>query len=202
MIFDGAPGTGSRSGPSYAFTSLTPICKGLADNLGAHLRSLPVAEASPLAKLAYVHLGRWLVIDGLKMSWAGSPRRPTRLRSDYLLFTASITGPEDTKYTDELPHSFLVEMAEQIPDAVDAIWGSCVGYPGSTSVVAFAEYLRRSQLDTELFYIGYPNTTVGQVDHALGARDHLVDFVRSHQAETDPALLQQAYLEESKTWSL
>lgn len=202
MIFDGAPGTGSRSGRSYAFTSLTPICNGLAGNLGTHLSSLPVAEASPLAELAYVHLGRWLVIDGLKMTWSGAPRRPTRLRSDYLLFTASVTGPEDSTYTDELPHSFLVEMAEQIPDAVDAIWGSCVGYPGSTSVQAFAEYLTRSQLDTELFYVGYPNTTVQQAVHALAARDHLVDFVRRHQTESDPARLQQAYLEESKTWSL
>lgn len=200
MILGGPPGAGSRSGPSYAFTSLTPICRGRGDALAAHLRNLPTAENSPLAQLAYVHVGRWMVIDRLNMSWARAPRRPTRLRSDYLLFTASITGPDGSNYADELPHSFLVELAERIPDAADAIWGNCVGYPGTTSVNDFAEYLRRSQLDTELFYIGYPNTTVQDVNQALVSHDRLVEFARSHQAEDDPALLQQAYLEESATW--
>jgi len=195
-----APGTGSRAGRSYAFTSLTPVVAGRSHSLAAHLRDLPIGRDSPLASLEYVHLGRWMVIDRLKVDWPGAPRRPTRLRSDYLLFTASMTAPDDANAA-QFPDCFLRELAAKVPAQVDAIWRHCVGYPGVASVETFLEYLGKSQLDTVLFHVGYPNATVQHVHDALAARDGLVGFVRRHQHETDPAVLQRAYIEESSTWS-
>lgn len=195
------PGARSRSGRSYAFTSLTPIRAGHGEGLTAHLSDLPMGRESPLARLPYVHFARWLVIDQLKTDWSGAPRDPTRLQSGYLLFTASITGPDSGRYAKELPGSFLRELA-QVPEAADAIWGNCVGYPGSASVDEFVAYFLKSQLDTLLFYLGYPNATVEQVNHALAARDGLMGFARRHQGDDDPARLQQAYVEESATWPL
>ena len=194
------PGTGSRSGRSYAFTSLTPIRPGREGDLAEHLKGLGLGRESPLAQLEHVHFGRWLVIDRLRMSWPGAPRRPTRLRSAYLLFSASLTGPGSGDYAKDLPDSFLRELAAQIPGEADAIWAHCVGYPGSTAVDEFVAYLSQSQLDTLLFYVGYPNVTVEHVNRALAARDGLVAFARSHQDEDDPARLQKAYLEESAKW--
>lgn len=195
------PGSGSRSGRSYAFTSLTPIRGGSERALAAQLRGLPTGDRSPLARLDHVHLGRWMVIDDLKTAWPGAPKDPTRLRSAYLLFTASITAP-DNRYADHLPGNFLADLAARMPAEADTIWGNCVGYPGSADVDGFVAYLSRSQLDTLLFHVGYPNATVEQVRHALAARDGLVNFVRTHQDEKGPARLQRAYLEESATWSL
>ena len=197
-----APGTGSRSrgGRSYVFTSLTPIEAEREGGLTAHLEALPMGRDSPLARLRYVHLARWLVIDDLKMGWPGAPRRPTRLRSKYLLFTANITGPATGDYAKDLPGSFLRELAAKIPNEADEIWGNCVGYPGTDSVDGFVAYLTRSQLDTVLFYVGYPDVTVDDVNRALDAREGIVGFVRRHQGEITPAQLQQAYLEESATW--
>lgn len=194
------PGARSRSGRSYAFTSLTPIRAGLGDGLSAHLGDLPMGRESPLARLPYVHFARWLVLDQLKTDWSGAPRDPTRLQSDYLLFTASVTAPDRGRYARDLPHSFLRELAAQIPGEADAIWGNCVGYPGSAAVEELVTYFVKSQLDTLLFYVGYPDVTVEQVNRALAARDRLVGFARRHQGEDDPARLQQAYLEESATW--
>ncbi len=196
------PGAGSRSadGRSYAFTSLTPITPGRDRGLVAHLKDLPMGRESPLARLPYVHFGRWLVIDQLKMDWSGAPRDPTELRSKYLLFSASITGADKGDDAEDLPGSFLRELAATIPEEADAIWGNCVGYPGSGSVDEFVAYLEKSQLGTLLFYLGYPKVTVEQVNRALAARDGLVSFVRRHQGEDDPAALQQAYIEESATW--
>jgi len=196
------PGAGSRSrgGRSYAFTSLTPIREGCAGGLAAHLADLPMGSESPLAHMPYVHLARWLILDHLKTDWPGAPRRPTRLRSDYLLFTAMITGPATGRYAKDLPGSFLRELLEQIPEEVDAIWGNCVGYPGNGSADEFVAYLTKSQLDTVLFYVGYPDVTVEQVKRAIAARDGLVGFVRRHQDQMDPAQLQRAYHEESATW--
>ena len=194
------PGARSRSGRSYAFTSLTPVRAGHGDGLSAHLSDLPMGRESPLARLPYVHFARWLVVDQLKMDWSGAPRDPTRLQSSYLLFTASITGPDNGRYAKELPGSFLRELATQVPEAVDAIWGNCVGYPGSASVDGCVAYFVKSQLDTLLFHVGYPEVTVAQVNRALAARDGLVGFARRHQGHDDPARLQRAYLEESATW--
>ncbi len=194
------PGRGCRSGRSYAFSLLTPIHSGAEADLAAHLKALPTGEDSPLARLPYVHVGRWLIMDQLKTSWPGAPRRPARLQSQYLLFSASVTAPDDGSYADDLPESFLRELATLIPDEADAIWGHCVGYPGSASVDAFVRYLSTSRLETSLFYVGYPDVTVQQVRQALATRDRLVDFVRDHQDERDPAQLQRAYLQESTTW--
>ena len=123
------------------------------------------------------------------------------MQSQYLLFTASVTRP-DAAAANDLPESFLRQVAETIPEQADAIWGSCVGYPGSASVDASVDYLRRSLLDTLLFHVGYPNATVQQVRQALARHDALVDFARRHQAEPDPATLQLAYVTESASWGL
>lgn len=196
----GAPGRGSRAGRSYYFTSLTPVRKGSEHGLAAHLRGLPTGSASPFSLLDDVHVGRWLVLDDLKkMNLPGEPAHPTHLRSAYLLFTAAVTAPDDHS-ADALPGSLIREIAAKIPDDADAVWGHCVGYPGISPVDPFVAYLAKSQLDTLLFHVGYPNATVEQVRTAIAARDGLVGFVRTHQDETDPATLQQAYLEESRTW--
>ncbi len=186
----------NRNGHSYAVTSLTPILPGRAAALEAHLAGLTV---SPFADLEAVHFARWLVVDQLKFGWPGAPRRPTKLRSQYLVFSASVTA-SDADSARTLPGSFLAEIAERIPAAADAVWGNCVGYPGASSVDTFATYLGRSLLDTVLFHVGYPDTTVDQVRTALARRDSLVRFIRSHQHVTDAAQLQQQYVSESATW--
>jgi len=199
-------GGGSRVGRSYAVTLLTPVRPGAAGDLAAHVRGLGVGEHSPLAKLPYVHFGRWVVIDQLKTDWAGAPSPPPRLKSEYLLFTASLTAPDEpgaapgTSYADRLPESFLHELRARIGADADAIWGHCAGYPGAADPERFVAYLAASRLDTSLFHVGYPGVTVDEVRHALAARDALVAFARDHQGEQDAARLQQAYLEESPTW--
>ncbi len=195
------PGAGSRAGWSYYFTSLTPVQEGHEHNLAVQLRGLPTGRGSPLSRLDDVHLGRWLVFDDLKkMGLPGEPAHTTHLRSAYLLFTAIVTAPDDHS-ADALPGSLIREIAARIPDDADAVWGHCVGYPGTSPVEPFVAYLARSQLDTLLFHVGYPNVTVEHVHQAIAARDGLVGFIRKHQDEKDPAKLQQAYLEESATWS-
>lgn len=200
-------GGGSRSGRSYALTLLTPIRPGAEADLAAHIRGLGVGEKSPLAKLPYVHFARWVVIDQLKTDWPGAPSPPPLLKSQYLLFTASVTAPteenvkpSEKRYSERLPESFLHELRARIPDEVDAIWGHCLGYPGISDAGAFVRYLARSQLETSRFYVGYPDVTVNEVRHALAARGKLVAFVRDHQGEHDAERLQQAYLQESPKW--
>ena len=200
-------GGGSRSGRSFAVTLLTPVRAGAEGELSAYLNALGVGDKSPLAKLPYVHFARWVVIDQLKTDWPGAPVPPPRLKSQYLLFTASLTAPAEDhvplaegRYAEQLPESFLYELCTRIPADAHAIWSHCVGYPGISDGDAFVRYLARSQLETSLFHVGYADVTVEEVRQALAACDALVTFARDHQREQDAKTLQQAYREESPTW--
>ena len=197
---------GSRNGRSYVVTLLTPITPGAEADLAAYLAGL-CSDESPLAKLPYVHFGRWVVVDRLRTDYPGAPSRPSRLKSQYLLFTATITAPAEEhvsppeeRYGERLPESFLHELRARIPDDADAIWGHCLGYPGSSDADRFVRYLAAGQLKGSFVYTGYRDVTVDEVRRALAARDGLVAFARSHQDERDAAHLQRAYLEESSTW--
>jgi hypothetical protein len=207
QAFEGLRGSGSHSGRSYAVTLLAPIRPGAAQELQAHLHGLGQSEKSPLARLAHVHVGRWVVIDQLKMDWPGAPTPRPRLRSQYLLFTASMTAPAATAQAgrpgrsgDGLPQSFLRELWEHIPQEADAIWRHCLGFPGIEDPDAFVRYLAAGHIETSLFHVGYPDVTVDEVRQALAARDGLIAFARDHAGSSDPLSLQRAYLEESEKW--
>jgi hypothetical protein len=189
---------GSRSGRSYAVTMLTPILPGRGRDLARHLQRLETGPKSPLARLPSVHFGRWVVIDQLKTAWPGAPDPRPTLRSQYVLFTASVTAPEGGRH--RFPQSFLEVLHREIAGDADAIWSHCVGYPGSRDRDAFVGYLAKSQLETALFHVGYPDVTVQEVRRALAIRDSLVTFARDHQGMRDAAQLQQAYLRGSQTW--
>ena len=200
-------GGGSRSGRSYAVTLLLPINPGAETDLAAHLDGLGTGDDSPMAKLRHVHFARWVVIDQLKMDWPGAPSRPSRLKSQYLLFTATVTARVDEhvklpeqRHAEQLPESFFRELCARIPDEVDAILRYCHGYPGSSDADAFVCYLSAGQLDTSFLHVGYPDVTVDEVRQALAARNRFVAFVRDHQGERDATRLHQAYLQESSTW--
>ena len=57
------------------------------------MRSYGPGPASPLAKVPDVQFARWVIIDQLRTDWAGAPKPPPRLKSDYLLFSADVTAP-------------------------------------------------------------------------------------------------------------
>ena len=172
---------GSRSGRSYAVTLITPIRRGEEQALAAHLQGLGGPEQSPLAKLPYVHFGRWLVIDQLKLDWPGAPPSRPQLRSQYLYFSASVTAPAEGGYAGDMPEAFFRDLATRIPKEADDIWTHCVGYPGAADADAFVRYLAASQIHTSLFYVGYPDVTVDEVRRAVATRKSLIAFALAHQ---------------------
>jgi hypothetical protein len=188
---------GNRNGRSYAIGFLTPVRPWQGPHLARTLRGFGTGAESPLAMLPYVHFARWVVVDQLKTDWAGAPRRPPRLKSEYLLFTADVTAPGHDGY--ELPAAFLRELLVRIPAQADEVWGHCQGYPGTRRPEEFVRYFASSQLDVALYYAAYPDATVDEIREALRVRRELIRFARTHQ-QTDPAKLQDAYRAASGTW--
>jgi hypothetical protein len=183
----------NRNGRSYALTVVTPIRPGQSAALAREIGLLGLGTASPLAQLPHVHFGRWLVIDKLKTDWKGAPRRPSQLKSEYLLFSASLTAPGPK---DGYPETFLRELATAIPEVAGALWRHCEGYPGLADPPdAFVRYLAKSRVKTHYFYVGYADVTVNDVRGALADRDALIEFA-SHPSRQhmDPAQLQREYV--------
>jgi len=189
--------SGNRRGRSYAFTSLTPIlpAKGLAVD-----RALIDFEnnGSPFARMPEVHCARLVVIDQLKTRWPGVPRPTPRLNSQYLLFTADLTAPY-AGYT--MPDDFLAHMFMTMGSkTVASVWGRCRGYPEHADAFKFTHWLKRSQLDTSLYFAGYPDVTPSEVAHALAVRDELIAFVQGNQRPASWAAAREAYVAKAEKW--
>jgi hypothetical protein len=149
-----------RAGQARALTTLVPIRAGQDDALRAHLRALPRGAGSPLARLARLHLARWVVIDRLP----ADPPQPDVLPAPQLLFTACVDG-DAVAFVRALPAALGTEL--------DAIWGRCDGYPGAGG---FAPWLLAHRVPTSFFVSAYPDATVAGVRSALAAREQALAF--------------------------
>ncbi len=188
--------SGNRRDASYAFTSLTPIKSGGASGVELRLREYE-RKSSPFRNLPELHCARLVVVDQLKTGWPGVPEPTPRLRSRYLLFTADIYAPYDAYV---MPDRFLERMHVTMRDEVEALWGKCYGFPDTKDPTKFARWLKRSQLDTSLYFVGYPDAEPREIRKALEVREGLIEFVRTHQDVADWATLQQEYVKCGKAW--
>jgi hypothetical protein len=168
-------------GTAYGLTSLIPIMPGHEDELEAHLASLDPLD-SPLARLQQLHFSRLHVIRDLV--YQGPPQAPESLESSYLIFTTSHDGELEP---------FLRELAEKLgPSEVDAIWGHCLGYPGTADPGAFAEWVTTHRKDNGYLLTPWPFKTVQDVREALRVQTGFGGLVERARDMSD-AELQAAF---------
>jgi hypothetical protein len=171
----------NTSGQAYALTVLTPIARGQESALARRLDALGTAAASPLAAVPGTHFARWVVLGDVV--YEGPPQTRDHLRLPRLLFTSNFDGPLDP---------YLEALRTGLGEQADAIWGACVGYPGSKDAGSFAGYMRRYQIGSSMFYAAYGQRTVQDVTRSLDLRRRLMTFALDHQGEA-AAELQQAF---------
>jgi hypothetical protein len=163
-----------RSGQARALTTFAPIIPGREAGLHAHVNAFPRGADSPLARSPRTHVARWVIIDRLPTHKVD---RPDYLRRNHLLFSASFDGEET---------SYLTELAEQLGDEVEAIWGNCEGFPAGTTGERFAAWLLERRVPNSFFFSAYPHATLPDVRNALAAREQALDFALRAQS-LDPA---------------
>ncbi|HVL26630.1 MAG TPA: hypothetical protein VM390_00675 [Acidimicrobiales bacterium] len=165
------------AGQSYALTVLTPVLAGHEIALRAHLRKLPTAGDSPLARVPRTHFARWVIVP--QPAYQGPPMRPDPWKSQYLFFTSCFDG--------DLP-SYLDDLCRLIGPDVDAVWQHCVGYPGSSDPAAFARYISHNRIPTEVYFAAYPDATVEDVRASLALKDRVVRFALATRGMGDSDL--------------
>jgi hypothetical protein len=152
---------------SGSLSALTPVLPGQEGQLEAELARLPPGAESPLARVPGTHFGRWLVVPYLQ-DRRGRPADET----SYLLFSSWFDGPVD---------AYLDTVRESMQSEADAIWGHCVGYPGSDDPGAFAAYLFAHRIKPSYPFAAYREASVEHVRHCLELRQRLIDFAVAHQ---------------------
>jgi hypothetical protein len=172
----------NRVGTAYALTVFTPIAPGQENELRAHLEGLPEGAGSALARLDQLHASRLQIFDQLVHQGAG--QKPDRLRSNYLVFTASFDGDLD---------AFLDAICDRLAPEADSWWRHCAGYPGTSDRAAFKRYIADHQIHTNLFASAYPNASVTTVRESLALRDRVVDFAADAQG-LDAATLKERFM--------
>lgn len=197
----------NRSGCSYALTVITPICPDRLTDLTSALHSLGHGEASPLAKVPDVHFARWVVIERLRTGWPGVPKRPSKLNSQYLLFSADLTAP--AYRAGGLPGTFFRDLFRYSEAECVKVWKNCRGFPESVDEDRFAAYLTHGQIEIGLYYAAFPDLTPDELASALEVRRELAEFALAHQAVTVAVAnaraganraLRDEYLKESASW--
>lgn len=139
-------------------TELTLIAKLKPGTAPAFKEILAKAQASPngalFKKLPTIHFARWVIFDN-----------DTRL-----LFTSNFDGSWE---------AYIRDFSVEAPDAMDAVFKACEGYPekGSRDFEAFKQFVRDHQVPTNLFYAAYPDASVKAVLKALAVKKLTDDFV-------------------------
>jgi len=162
-------------GGAYALTVLTRVRAGAEGMLAEHLARFE--GQSPFEKLPRTHFARFVLVPASVLP--GGPReRHNGLERCHLLFSATFDGPLE-RYLDDICVSGATEL--------EAIWRCCEGFPqkGFEDMNAAKRYVRSHQLNTGLFYSGYPGQSVEHIRASLDRRKRLLTFVlRAPTVET------------------
>jgi hypothetical protein len=167
-------------------TVLTPVIPGRVAALRNVLSGLPGWDQSPLARVPDTHMARWSVVDPL-------PFKKGRRRinsTSYLLFTSWFDGKVDGYIRGLRAHLDRVESLGNA-NLADAIWGNCVGYPGTQDVNEFLDYLLLYSIQPRLAFAGYPQKTA-EVRAAVRLHERLSPIL-AEAARCSTADLEKAY---------
>ena len=181
----------NQNGTIHAITTLSPILQDSGDvsnyshdlQLRRHLATIPLDETSPFAATGVTHFARLVVMDDV--IFAGAPAQQEHLQSKYLLHEAN---------SDQDFETYFANLATKAPEALDAIWSHCAGYPGCVDIAGLIRYMKKCQLNSELFFVAVNDRSVAQTLLALRTQRLVSDFIARHQGST-PQKVQQDFLE-------
>ncbi len=176
----------NRNGSLYGLTVLSPILddeKATPSHdlqIRSYLSTLPTGAGGPFALAPSTHLCRLAVMDDV--IYVGMPSCEEHLKFKYLVWESNFDGDLDT---------YLTGLARTVPVQIDAIWSHCVGYPGTSDVAKFIEYVKKCQITTTFYFAAVNDKTVTESLRALQTQRSVANFIASHQGLAAADLQQQ-----------
>ena len=166
----------NQNGSLYGLTILSPIIddeKATPSHdlqIREYLAKLPTDSRGPFAIAPYTHLTRLAVMDDV--IYVGMPSCEEHLNFKYLVWECNFDGDLN---------SYLKALAVTVPDQINAIWGHCVGYPGTANLDQFITYMKSCQIETTFFFAAVNDKSLIQTMTALQTQRAVADFIATHQ---------------------
>lgn len=152
-------------GQAYALTTFSPIVPGKEEALEGYLQAVPMGPASPWTVLRGLHFLRLHVVT--EFVHQGPSQRPDPLGNGYLVTEATFDG--------SFP-AFMRDMCLLAAKETEALYGHCVGFPGTRDPAAFQRWAERNRIDVGTVLVAYPGSNVDDVRKALRAREQAAAF--------------------------
>jgi hypothetical protein len=166
----------NNAGNAYGLTVLSPIknadikgvsCVDLTRNI---LNGLALNENSPMAAVPNTYFARFYIINDV--FFENLPHKEDHLKSKYLGFSTNFHGDLET---------YLTGMWTQTEEAVRTIWQHCVIFNTVNSASDFIEYIKKCQLNINLFFNGSTDDSLEQQLKALYLKQQFAQFAADHQ---------------------
>jgi hypothetical protein len=143
--------------------ALLPVLEGEEDELRVALEAMPAGPASPFGRLGSTHFARLVVVDEFPSRNGGTlADMPTCLFFG-AEFDATVAG-------------YLEALCALLPDEADAIFGTCVGYPGANVPPLVIDWMLRHRVRPGFSIHGNPQADVRQVINSLSLRERIIEF--------------------------
>ncbi len=166
----------NTSGNAYGLTLLCPITNGsrgdqsYAEILRDHLEKLPVDGQSPMAKVPNTYFARFYILNDV--FYEGFPIEDEHLKSKYLVFSSNFHGDRDT---------YVRGMWEAAETAVKEIWKDCVAFDGVHTAEDFVDYVKKCQVDNDLFFNGSTDESLAEQLKSLYSKQEFTRFAYENQ---------------------
>lgn len=161
----------NTSAGAYGLTLLCPIKRDIDDTccgdiVRNRLEALPLNEASPMAKVPNTYLCRFYVLDDV--FYESYPACEEHLKSRYLVFCANFHGTLE---------AYLEGMWRTAEREIRQIWEHCVAFEHVRSVSDFISYIKRCQVDNDLFFNGSNGAPLDEQLKSLYVKQEFSRFV-------------------------
>jgi hypothetical protein len=174
------------NGKSYALNVVTPMrpWKSWILRLVFFLAALQSKERK-LKQLSLIHFARWVILPRRCFPRVTVAQPDEWLTYDYLFFFSNFSG----SWT-----QYLEVFSAALPIDLNKIWRWSECFPSTIPVTPFKRYVAQMQLETDHYYVAYPQASTTDVKAALEVHDALEDLSRRSD-ELSPAEFGDAWLE-------
>ena len=167
------------SGNAYGLTLLCPIKNGslndqsYAEILRDYLENLPLDGQSPMAKIPNTYFARFYVLNDV--FYEGFPVKEEHLKSKYLVFSSNFHGDRDT-YVRGMWDSDVATVK-----TIKTIWRDCVAFDEVNTAEDFIDYVKKCQVDNNLFFNGSTGDSLAEQLKALYLKQEFTRFAYENQ---------------------